>query len=107
MPIRMSWCVYILRCRDGSLYTGITNDLPRRLQQHNAGTASRCTRARLPVRLAYQEEHPNRSSASIREAAIKAMPRVKKKLLIAGGNRRPAFGTDSAPLPHVAVPHAP
>ena len=49
------WFIYILRCADGSLYTGITKDLDRRLEQHNAGTASRYTRGRLPVIIEYQE----------------------------------------------------
>ena len=76
------WCVYILRCADGSFYTGITNDLPRRFKQHNAGTASRYTRSRLPVELVYQEAQANRSLASKREVAIKALSRHKKQLLI-------------------------
>lgn len=76
------WFVYILKCADGSLYTGITNDLARRLDSHLKGKASRYTRARLPVALVYQESHPNRSSASIREAAIKKLPRPDKEALI-------------------------
>ena len=76
------WCVYILRCADGSFYTGITNDLPRRFKQHNAGTASRYTRSRLPVELVYQESQANRSLALKREVAIKALSRQQKKLLI-------------------------
>ena len=57
----IKWFVYLLRCRDGSLYTGITNDLPRRLEQHNAGTASRYTRSRsrLPVHLLLQMRRRN------------------------------------------------
>jgi len=57
------WFVYILRCVDGSLYTGITKDVKRRCQQHNAGTASRYARSRRPVTLIYQEVGPNQSSA--------------------------------------------
>ncbi len=76
------WFVYILRCADGSLYTGIAKDMDRRLGQHNAGTASRYTRSRLPVALEYQEEQPNQSTALKREAAIKAMSRQKKELLM-------------------------
>lgn len=76
------WFVYILKCDDGSLYTGITNDLDRRIQQHNAGTASRYTRSRLPVKLVFQESQPNRSKALKREAAIKALTRHQKELLI-------------------------
>ena len=76
------WFVYILRCADGSLYTGITNDLERRVEQHNAGTASRYTRSRLPVALEYQEEQPNQSMAVKRELAIKALSRKAKEALI-------------------------
>jgi len=77
-----TWFVYILRCDDGSLYTGITNDLIRRCDQHNAGTASRYTRSRLPVVLVYQEEQGNRSVATKRELEIKALSRQKKEALI-------------------------
>jgi len=76
------WFVYILRCDDGSLYTGIAKDVDRRLEQHNAGTASRYTRSRLPVSLEYQEEQPNQSTALKRELAIKALPRKAKEALI-------------------------
>ena len=74
----MSWFVYVVRCADGSLYTGITNNLRRRLAAHRAGTASRYTRARLPVRLVYQERSRTRSAALKREAAIKRLPRATK-----------------------------
>lgn len=77
-----SWLVYILRCADDSLYTGITNDLDRRVQQHNAGTASRYTRSRLPVKLVFQETHGSRSAALVREAAIKRLTRKQKSSLI-------------------------
>lgn len=76
------WLVYILRCADDTLYTGITNDLIRRCDQHNAGTASRYTRSRLPVVLVYQETQAIRSLALKRELAIKALPRRQKELLI-------------------------
>ena len=78
----VTWFVYILRCADGSLYTGITNDLPRRLVQHNAGTASRYTRSRLPAVLAHQETQASRSLALKRELAIKALSRQEKESLI-------------------------
>src|SRR5438046_2671217 len=81
-PPNEIWAVYLLRCADGSLYTGITKDVKRRCQQHNAGTASRYTRSRLPVKLAYEEVHPRQSSALKREAAIKAMPRKEKLAMI-------------------------
>jgi putative endonuclease len=76
-----TWSVYILRCSDGTLYTGITTDLTERLSAHRGGSASRYTRARLPVRLVYQERQPDRSSASKREAAIKKLPRSVKLAL--------------------------
>ena len=80
------WFVYILRCSDDSLYTslytGITTDLNRRCEQHNAGTASRYTRSRLPVSMVYQEIQANRSMALKRELEIKAMSRKVKEELI-------------------------
>jgi len=76
------WFVYMLECADGSLYTGITNDLERRLERHSLGKASRYTRARLPVRLVYQEPHSNRSAASQREAALKKLSRSEKQALL-------------------------
>jgi predicted GIY-YIG superfamily endonuclease len=81
----MTWFVYILRCADNSLYTGITNDLERRCLQHNKGTASRYTRGRRPVRLVYHESHPHRSGASKREAAVKGLSRRQKEALLACG----------------------
>ena len=72
----------MLRCRDGSLYTGITNDLPKRLTRHDAGTASAYTRARRPVHLVYQEGQPNRSAALRREAAVRRLSRVEKLALM-------------------------
>ncbi len=77
------WIVYILRCGDGTLYTGITNDLDRRLRAHAAGKASRYTRSRLPVRTAYEERQPSKSAALKREAAIKRLPRAAKDRLLA------------------------
>ena len=79
-----TWFVYMLRCADGTLYTGITNDLTRRCDQHNAGTASRYTRSRLPVALVYQEIQASRSLALKRELAIKKLSRQQKELLIQG-----------------------
>ena len=76
------WLVYLLRCRDGSLYTGITNDLPRRLASHRAGTGSAYVRTRLPVRVVYRESQPDRSAALRREAAIKKLGRRDKLALI-------------------------
>ena len=76
------WFVYILRCADGSLYTGITKDVKRRRQQHNDGTASRYTRSRRPTKLVWQEAQPSRSAALKREATIKKMIRRDKLALI-------------------------
>lgn len=80
----MDWTVYVLRCSDNSLYTGITRDLNRRFNEHNHNNrlAAAYTRARRPVTLVYQEAHIDRSSASKREATIKKMTKIKKELLI-------------------------
>ncbi|KGK40913.1 endonuclease [Nitrincola sp. A-D6] len=78
-----TWFVYILRCADNSLYTGITTDTNRRVQEHNQCNrlGARYTRARRPVALVWQESHPNRSSALKREAALKKLPRPAKERL--------------------------
>ncbi len=86
------WTVYILRCSDGSLYTGITNDLDRRLKAHAVGKASRYTRSRLPVALAYTEPQPTKSRALKRELTIKNLRRAEKLRLIASG--RPKASPD-------------
>jgi predicted GIY-YIG superfamily endonuclease len=83
-PSRETWFVYILRCEDRSLYTGIAKDLARRCRQHNAGTASRYTRSRRPVVLVFQERRTSRSLALKSEAAIKALSRDEKLALIRG-----------------------
>lgn len=72
------WFVYIVRCRDDSLYTGITTDLTRRMQQHNEGTGAKYTRSRRPVTLVYWEEVPSHSEALKREYAIKHLSREEK-----------------------------
>ncbi len=93
------WTVYILACGDGSLYTGITNDLDRRLAAHAAGTASRYTRSRRPVRLAYGEPAADRAAALRREAAIKRLTRADKLALLAGweSSAAPAAGRRAKP----------
>lgn len=83
-----AWHVYIVRCRDGTLYTGVTNDLPRRVRSHNAGAASRYTRSRRPVRLVYCERSRGRSAALRREARIKRLGREEKLLLIGSSRDR-------------------
>lgn len=73
---------YILRCADGTLYTGWTNDLKKRLATHNSGKGGKYTRARLPVELVYCEEHDTKENAMRREWAIKHMTRQEKLALI-------------------------
>ena len=84
-PEVTTWIVYIMQCADGTFYTGITNDLERRLKQHNAGTASRYTRYRLPVTLIYQAVQPTKSAALKRELEIKKLSRKAKQRLINEG----------------------
>jgi putative endonuclease len=76
--------VYILKCRDSTLYTGITTDLERRFEEHKKGIGSHYTRAKKVQRIVYTEERKNRSSASKREAEIKKMSRAIKLKLISG-----------------------
>ena len=79
------WSVYILRCADNSLYTGITTDMARRLDQHNGlvKNGAKYTRNRQPVELVYQENADSRSEACKRESAIKALSKILKEQLIA------------------------
>ena len=74
--------VYIARCSDGSLYTGITDDIEKRMDAHNSGKGAKYTRSRRPVECIYTEKHPDRSSALKREKRIKAMTRAQKQQLI-------------------------
>lgn len=76
-----AWYVYILECADGSLYTGMTNHLTRRLAAHNAGKGAKYTKTRRPVRLRYSEELENRSLALRREAAIKKLSHAQKRAM--------------------------
>ncbi|MEM7027153.1 MAG: GIY-YIG nuclease family protein [Pseudomonadota bacterium] len=77
------WYIYILRCADNSLYTGITTDIERRIVEHNAGNkGARYTRSRRPVNLVYTEKYNSRSDASKREAVIKKMTQAQKNELI-------------------------
>ena len=78
------WFLYILECCDGSFYTGVTTDIDRRLREHQEGTASRYTRTRRPVVLAYREECGNRSTSLARECAVKSLSRRRKEELISG-----------------------
>jgi putative endonuclease len=79
-----AWTLYLLRCHDRSLYTGITTDAERRLAQHQDGTASRYTRSRRPVAMVYRESCASRSEALKREAAVKSLSREAKERLIDG-----------------------
>jgi putative endonuclease len=87
----MNWYVYILRCADGSLYTGIATDVDRRLREHNEHPrlAARYTRARRPVVLVYAEKVADRAAAARREYVIKQLSRQAKKALIAQSSTAP------------------
>lgn len=80
------WYVYMLQCADGTLYTGVTTDLDRRLAEHNgevAGKGAKYTSARRPVHLVYSEVASNRSAAQIKEYALRSLPRHAKLALVA------------------------
>jgi putative endonuclease len=83
------WFVYILRCADNTLYTGITTDIVRRLKEHNTNNriGSKYARVRRPVRLVYQEEFTSRSDASKKEAAIKKLSKTDKENLLISPDR--------------------
>ena len=78
----MSWFVYILRCGDGTLYTGVTDDVQRRLAAHRAGKGAKYTRGRGPPELVYTQEQPDKSAALRREFQIKKLTRPQKERLI-------------------------
>ena len=78
----MSCYCYILKCSDGTFYTGWTTDPERRVTQHNKGIGAKYTSVRRPVKLVYLETHPNRTEAMKRELAIKKMKRVQKSKLV-------------------------
>ena len=86
------WTVYILECGDGTLYTGITDDLERRLKAHAEGRGAKYTRGRAPLKLRYREAAPDKSAALKRECAIKRLPRCEKLALICG------FGSENKDL---------
>ncbi len=77
-----TWKLYILRCGDGSLYTGITTDVEKRLDAHRSGKGAKYTRGRGPLEIVYREECGDHSAALKRELAIKALPREEKEKLI-------------------------
>lgn len=78
----MEWIVYILKCSDGSFYTGITNNIKKRLEMHISGNGSKYLRGRLPIKLIYKESLANRSQASKREIEIKKLNKREKQLII-------------------------
>ena len=78
------WYLYMLRCKDGSLYTGITTDVEKRLEAHRAGKGAKYTRGRGPLELVYREECGTHSAALKRECEIKALTREQKNSLIQG-----------------------
>ncbi|MHB1847090.1 MAG: GIY-YIG nuclease family protein [Deltaproteobacteria bacterium] len=84
------WVVYLLRCGDGSLYAGITNDLERRLAAHNAGRGAAYTRSHGPVRVVYSERAADRSEASRREAELKRLSREEKLALVRRAAGKPS-----------------
>ena len=79
----MSWTIYLARCRDGSLYTGVTTDPQRRLAEHNSGCGGSYTRSRIPVVMVYWESAEDRSGALRRERAIKRLSHAQKEELVA------------------------
>ena len=85
LAVGMTWFVYMLRCSDDTLYTGVTTDVARRVAEHNgegaAGKGAKYTKARRPVTLAYQEPAPDRSAAQIREHALRLLSRAEKQKL--------------------------
>ena len=83
-----TWHVYILRCRDGSLYTGCTNDIDARIAAHNAGKGAKYTASRRPVQLVYTESLESKSAVMKRELHIKRWTKAKKEALLAGSRRK-------------------
>jgi len=83
-PTEPRWSVYIVSCSDGTLYAGVTTDVTRRVDSHNAGTGAKYTRTRLPVELVFLEPAVDRGAALRREHEIKQLPAAEKRHLIAG-----------------------
>ncbi len=78
------WLFYIVRCKDGSLYSGITNNIEHRIKEHNRGSGAKYTFSRRPVKLVYSEKCDNISEARKRETQVKSWARIKKERLIVG-----------------------
>ena len=83
----MKWIIYILKCKDQSLYTGITNDIDKRIEKHISGNGSKYLRGRLPIKLVYEEIALNRSEATKREVEIKKLNKKEKQFLIKSCNK--------------------
>ena len=83
----LDWFVYILRCADGTLYTGSSTDVDRRCRTHNAGRGAKYTRSRAPVTVVFRERCGEKSAALRREAAIKKLTRAEKLALIAAQSK--------------------
>lgn len=84
---REKWVLYILKCADSTLYTGITKDLDRRFKKHSEGKAARYTRTRRPLEVVYEETCRSRTEALTRECAVKTLPKSKKLALILKRNK--------------------
>lgn len=85
-----TWSVYLIRCHDGSLYTGITTDVARRFAEHESGKGAKYLRGRTPLILAWRQEIGSRSEALIAEVAIKKLPKAEKEALVRKGGIPPA-----------------
>lgn len=85
MSMESTWYLYILRCKDNTLYTGITTDVEKRLEAHRSGKGAKYTRGRGPLELVYRETCGSHSEALRREAEIKKLPREEKLILIGRG----------------------
>jgi len=82
----MTWCLYLLECKNGAYYAGITNDLASRFSAHVAGKGARYTRANPPIKILASKPYPDRSAASVAEAQLKSLPRHKKLNFFEGVN---------------------
>ena len=84
----MKWSVYMIRCSDNSLYTGIATDIARRFRQHFEGKGAKYFRGRIPLQVVYREENHSRCSAAAREYLIKRMNRAAKELMLASDSEK-------------------
>jgi putative endonuclease len=85
----MTWYVYMIRCSDASLYTGVTTDITRRFKEHQESKkGSKYTRAKIPLKVVYEEKHGSRSEAQIREAQLKKLEKKEKEVLVTSQIKR-------------------